>query len=78
MLKKWKTPPATRSPSLQSFNLPLAPYLPAGKKPRETMGLGTEQLLMVEGDMGLEQKKLWTLLVIFFLKRRLFILKEGP
>ena len=48
----------TRGPCLQSFNLPLAPYLPAGKKLRETMGLGTEQLLMVEGDMGLEQKKL--------------------
>ena len=41
-----RPPPTPRSLSLQSFNLPPAPYLPrAGKKPGETMGLGTRQLL---------------------------------
>ena len=41
-----RPPPTPRSLSLQSFNLPPAPYLPrAGKKPWETMGLGTRQLL---------------------------------
>ena len=49
-----RPPPTPRSLSLQSFNLPPAPYLPrAGKKPGETMGLGTRQLLKWETrDMG--------------------------
>ena len=41
-----RPPPTPRSLSLQSFNLPLAPYLPrAGKKAGETMGFGTRRLL---------------------------------
>ena len=49
-----RPPPTPRSVSLQSFNLPPAPYLPrAGKKPGETMGLGTRQLLKSgTRDMG--------------------------
>ena len=70
--------PGTRSSCLQSFNLPLAPYLPPRKKPQETMGLGTQQLLMEEGDMGLEQKKLQALLapLVFSSKEERFPFKS--
>ena len=62
----------TRSRCLQSFNPPLAPYLAAGKKPRETMGLGTRQLLIEEGTWWAQNKRNYELCSILLLKKEVF------